>query len=233
MLEIKDLCVTKNGDSTALLKGVSLALKKGQTLALVGESGSGKTLTALSVMGLLPPFFKTSGQIIYQDKNLLELAEDEIRLLRGKDIAYTLQNEGSLNPTLKIRKQLIEKPRAISIEQAISLLEQVGLKKEVMNLYPHQLSGGMRQRVLLAIALSRSPKILIADEPTSGLDYAVANQILDLLDELKKQRDLGLLLITHDLEIAASRADTITVMKDGCVVGANDPYAIELFGARL
>jgi len=244
LLETKNLSLTHIDDSAnTFLKDVSLGLEENQTLALIGESGSGKTLTALAIMGLLPGIFRASGKINYKGKNLFDLDEKEMRLVRGREIAYTLQNQDALNPTLKIKAQLIEKPAPIDFEQAENLLSQVGLKSEVMNLYPHQLSGGMRQRVLLAIALSQSPKILIADEPTSGLDAAVIDQILDLLDELKEKNKLSLILITHDLSIADSRADRIAVMKDGCIVeqgksedifrNANHFYTKALLEARI
>lgn len=200
------------------VEDVSLSLEEGQTLALVGQSGSGKTLTALAVMGILPTGFKAEGTIFFNKKNLLKLTEEEKRLLRGSQISYTLQNIGALNPALKIKRQLIEKGSTLTRIGAAKLMQEVGLETDVLNLYPHQLSGGMRQRILIAIALAQNPKILIADEPTSGLDTTVASQILDLLDDLRAKKKLSMILITHDLGIAVNRADKIAVMLDGRIV---------------
>lgn len=220
ILKIQNLSIKiVQGDKPVpFINKVSFSLKEGQMLALVGQSGSGKTLTALAIMGLLPAGFKAYGQVILGEKDLLQLNEEARRLSRGSEIAYTMQNAGALNPALKIRKQLIEKVTPLSLSAAANLLKNVGLDKKVLNMYPHQLSGGMRQRVLLAIALAAKPKVLIADEPTSGLDTDTANQILDLIDRLRKDKKISTILISHDLAMVGSRADYIAVMKEGCIV---------------
>lgn len=231
LLSIKNLSIKDSANT--YIKNISFTLEEGQTLALVGSSGSGKTLTALAIMGLLPPNFKAEGEILYGRKNLLKLSEAERRLIRASEISYTLQNSGALNPALKIKRQLIESNSAIDYEGAIKLVKQVGLAAEVLNLYPHQLSGGMRQRILLAIALTSKPKILIADEPTSGLDTTIAAQILDLLDELKSKNKLSLILITHDMGIVFQHADKIAVMYQGRIVGQGHPYAKTLLESAV
>lgn len=225
-LSIKDSKVTYVDD-------VSLSLEEGQTLALVGQSGSGKTLTALAVLGLLPDYFTVGGKVIYDGKDLLKLSEEEVRLVRASEISYTLQNSGALNPALKIKKQLIENNWSIDYKGAVKLVNQVGLSPDVLNSYPHQLSGGMRQRVLLAIALTSKPKVLIADEPTSGLDTTIAAQILDLLDELKLKNKLSVILITHDMGIVFRRADKIAVMYQGRIVGQGHPYTKTLLESAI
>lgn len=220
LLEIKNLSINNinNDYSKSIVKNLNFEVDKGQTVALIGQSGSGKTLTALAIMGLLPAGFQATGQIIFNRKNLLHLKEVERRQFRGNEIAYTLQNFGSLNPCLNIKKQLVEPTLSLSLTEIESLLDQLGLGKKILKQYPHQLSGGMRQRVLLAIALAARPKILIADEPTNGLDTTIAQQILDLLDQQGKKNNLGLLLISHDLAIVAQVADFIVILKDGQII---------------
>lgn len=230
-LIIDNLSVTfpvKNGSFDAV-KGVSLTLAAKSVVALVGESGSGKSMTALSIMRLIPaPGLISSGSINFEGQNILELADEDLRDLRGRRISMIFQDPmTSLNPVLKIGDQLCEPlllhmgvSRQEAMDQAIALLGSVGIPSadERMRDYPHQLSGGMRQRVMIAMALACRPSILIADEPTTALDVTIQAQILELLDEQRKTRDLAILLITHDLGIVAERTDHVAVMYAGQIV---------------
>ncbi|MDD2581872.1 MAG: ABC transporter ATP-binding protein [Desulfuromonadaceae bacterium] len=211
------------------VRGVSLSIPKGSVLALVGESGSGKTMTALSIMRLVPPpGFISTGEIVFEEQNLLTLQEDALRDIRGRRISMVFQEPmTSLNPVLKIGDQLCEPlilhlkmSRRDARERGIELLTNVGIPSagDRMRDYPHQLSGGMRQRVMIAMALSCHPSLLIADEPTTALDVTIQAQILELLDDQRKSNGLSILLITHDLGIVAERADHTAVMYAGQVV---------------
>jgi oligopeptide/dipeptide ABC transporter ATP-binding protein len=206
------------------VQNISLKIKKGRTFALVGESGCGKSVTALSVMRLVPhPQGKIAGgKIIFEEKNLLELNEKQMRNVRGNKIAMIFQEPmTSLNPVYTVGNQIAE---AIKLHQdkagwqakedAVEMLQKVGIadSQRRINDYPHQMSGGMRQRVMIAMAISCQPKLLIADEPTTALDVTTQAQILDLLDELQQQEKMSILLITHDLGIVAERADDVAVM---------------------
>jgi len=231
LLEITDLITilpTQHG-SVHAVNGASLSLERGQTVALVGESGSGKSMTARSIMGLIPASGRIShGSIRLDGRELLELPEEELRLLRGNRIAMIFQEPmTSLNPVLRIGDQLMEPlllHRAMDTEtarqHAIELLHQVGIPSPELRIkdYPHQLSGGMRQRVMIAMALACSPDVLIADEPTTALDVTIQAQILELIDQLRQDKGLALLLITHDLGIVAERADRVHVMYAGRIV---------------
>lgn len=214
-INIKNLTINynNNGSTKEIISNVGFSVGQAQTAALIGPSGSGKTMTALAIMGLLPTGFMASGEIEFEKQDLLRLSESQMRLIRGSSIAYTLQNAGSLNPSLKIRSQIIEKKYGINTAGAERLLRQVGLDRKFLNYYPHQLSGGMRQRVLLAIALAAKPKLLIADEPTSGLDATIAAQIIALLKDIQRQNNMSLLLITHDLAIVDSIADKVVHLR--------------------
>jgi len=203
---------------------VSLKIKNSETFALVGESGCGKSVTALSIMRLVPhPQGKiVSGKITFEGQNLLELNENRMRSVRGNKIAMIFQEPmTSLNPVYTVGNQIAE---AVRLHQrktgrqaqkdAVEMLQKVGIQdsQRRVNDYPHQMSGGMRQRVMIAMAISCQPKLLIADEPTTALDVTTQAQILDLLDELQEKQKMGILLITHDLGIVAERADDVAVM---------------------
>lgn len=211
------------------IHSVSFDLKKGETLAIVGESGCGKTISTMSVLRLLPENSKiTSGEIIYNGQNLLKLSEKDMQKIRGKKIALIPQDPmTSLNPLYTIGNQLLE---IIELHQgvkgkeaeklAIEALEKVKIPdaKEKLHAYPHEFSGGMKQRVIIAMALACRAEIIIADEPTTALDVTVQAQIMDLLDEIKKKNNLSLILITHDLGIVSQYADKIAVMYAGHIV---------------
>lgn len=231
LLELNDLTVTLQiPDGTVYaVNTANLQLEPGQTVALVGESGSGKSMTARAIMGLLPPSgMVRSGSIRFAGNELTTLSEQERRALRGNRIAMIFQEPmTSLNPVLRIGDQVMEPlllHRGLDKQQArlqaIDLLRQVGVASPEQRIsdYPHQLSGGQRQRVMIAMALACDPEILIADEPTTALDVTIQAQILELIDQLRRDKGLALLLITHDLGIVAQRADQVHVMYAGRIV---------------
>ncbi|MFA5422639.1 MAG: ABC transporter ATP-binding protein [Phycisphaerae bacterium] len=206
------------------VQNVSFAIEKGKTFALVGESGCGKSVTALSIMRLIPepPGKIVSGKILLENRDLLKLSEKRMRRIRGNRIAMIFQEPmTSLNPVFTVGDQIAE---AITLHQkkdvqqawndAVEMLKKVGIGDAQRRAfeYPHQMSGGMRQRVMIAMAMSCEPELIIADEPTTALDVTIQAQILDLLDELQRQNNMGILLITHDLGIVAERADDVAVM---------------------
>lgn len=231
LLEVKDLRTqfpTRAGLVRAV-DGVSFHLERGELLGLVGESGCGKSITALSVMRLIaPPGQIVSGEIFFDGKDLLKLSDSEMRQMRGDDIGMIFQDPmTSLNPVYTIGEQIAEALRLhqkLSRKQAkqaaIEAMREVAIPDPARRVddYPHQLSGGMRQRVMIAMALACNPKLLIADEPTTALDVTIQAQILELLNELRKQRDLAVLLITHDLGVVAEVADRVAVMYTGRIV---------------
>ncbi|MEK6456114.1 ABC transporter ATP-binding protein [Caldifermentibacillus hisashii] len=232
LLEVKDLSVsfnTYNGEVQAV-RGVSFDLNEGETLAIVGESGSGKSVTSSTLMGLLPKPAGVikSGQILFQGEDLVKKSEKEMQKIRGKEISMVFQDPlSSLNPTMKIGNQIIEglvkhqgMGRAEAKKKAIELLEQVGIPHPEIrvNQYPHQFSGGMRQRVVIAIALACNPKILIADEPTTALDVTIQAQILELMKEIQRDTKTSIIFITHDLGVVANVADRVAVMYAGKIV---------------
>ena len=231
MLTIKDLKIgfqSPSGISPAL-KGVSLELGKGETLAIVGESGSGKSVTALAITRLLPtpPAVYEGGQILFDGKDLLKASDAELRRVRGGRIAYIFQEPStSLNPVYTIRSQIAEmirlhRPEATDIDaEIIHWLDAVGIVDPAtrINDYPHQLSGGMQQRVMIAMALSARPELLIADEPTTALDVTIQKQILDKLRDLQKDLGMAVLLITHNFAIIGGLARHVAVMYRGEVV---------------
>ena len=231
LLAISDLSVTfatERGHVQAL-DGVSLSLNAGETLAVVGESGSGKSVTALSILGLLGDSGRVShGSIEFGGEDLTEVSDQRLREIRGNQIAFIFQEPmSSLNPVLTIGTQVAEpiwlhhkKSWSEAFEQAGELLQRVAIPDAVKRLedYPHQFSGGMRQRVMIAMALACQPKLIIADEPTTALDVTVQAQILSLLKNLTKEANSSLILITHDLGVVARYADNVAVMYGGRVV---------------
>ena len=231
LLEVDDLHVsfaTSRGPLRAV-QGVSLSLDQGKTLGIVGESGSGKTVLSRAIMGLLPRASTTqTGSVRYNGEEILNAPNDELRKLWSTHIAMIFQDPmTSLNPVQKIGWQITE-PLKLHLglkkeeakETALSLLMQVGIPSPVerYQAYPFQLSGGMRQRVMIAIALACAPRLLMADEPTTGLDVTIQAQILDLLGQLQRDRNMAMILVTHDLGVVATRTDEIIVMYAGNVV---------------
>jgi peptide/nickel transport system ATP-binding protein len=230
LLRVKSLTVeywTRIGNLRAV-DDVSFSLKKAETLGIVGESGSGKSTLGLSLINLVPyPGKLTNGKIILNGREVLKLPKDELRNLRGTEICYIFQDPmTSLNPVKKIGAHFIElirthEPKVSeneAKERTRKLLRDVGIQHERMNDYPHQLSGGMRQRVMIALAIALNPSILVADEPTTALDVIVQAKILDLLNSLRKTYGMALILITHDLSIVLQRSDSIIVMYAGQIV---------------
>jgi peptide/nickel transport system ATP-binding protein len=225
------------GESNLVVRDISFQVERGETLALVGESGSGKSMTALSIARLLPPAARVSaGEIKLSGRDLMQISEREMRDVRGSKIAMIFQEPmNSLNPVLTIGDQIAEcvrrhqsVTRSAARQQSIELLAAVGLPAPQRNIdeYPHQLSGGMRQRVMIAIALAAQPDLLIADEPTTALDVTIQAQVLDLLKDLQSQFNMGLLFITHDLAVVKQTADQIAVMHQGELVehGTNEAF---------
>jgi oligopeptide transport system ATP-binding protein len=229
LLEVRDLHVhfPTYGGSVKALRGVNLDVKKGEALAIVGESGSGKSVTMQSVMRLTPGKI-VKGSIRFDGKEISQLSEKEMQRIRGWEIGMIFQDPmTSLNPTMTIGKQIMEgliKHQGMSVvearRRAVEMLGLVGIPRpeERLNQYPHEFSGGMRQRVMIAIALACNPKLLIADEPTTALDVTIQAQIMELLKELKKQFETSIVLITHDLGVVAGMADRVAVMYAGQIV---------------
>ena len=210
--------------------GISFKVEAGKTLGIVGESGCGKSVTALSLMGLIPkpPARIVEGSVMFQGRDLTKLSERELEDVRGKEMAMIFQDPmTSLNPTLKIKTQITEVldrhygyKKDEAVRRAVELLEEVQIPRaaERVNDYPHRFSGGMRQRVMIAIALACNPKLLLADEPTTALDVTVQAEILDLLEELRREHDMGMIIITHDMGVVAETADDVAVMYAGQIV---------------
>lgn len=254
MLSVRDLRVhfERAHELARAVNGVSFELERGETLALVGESGSGKTLTGLALLGLLPTGAQVvSGHADFEGVNVLAAGEEELRQLRGRRIAMIFQDPlSALNPYLAVGRQITEatelhlglskrEARANAVESLVS----VGITDAARRVddYPHQFSGGMRQRVMIAMALACNPELLIADEPTTALDVTVQAQILDLLAEIKERTGISVILITHDLGVVAGTADRVAVMYAGKIVeqapveqlfaAPRHPYTIGLFGS--
>lgn len=216
--------------TTQAVRGVDLTVNRGEIVGIVGESGCGKSVTSLSIMQLLhdTPGEIQDGEIYFNGENLLNLSEREMQKIRGKEMAMIFQDPmTSLNPTMKIGKQLtqgIELHLSYSPgkarHHAISMLKSIGIPRaeNIMEEYPHQLSGGMRQRVMIAMAMSCHPKLLIADEPTTALDVTIQAQILELMKDLQEEHDTAILMITHDLSVVAETCDRVVVMYAGTVV---------------
>ena len=232
ILDVRNLFVefdTEEGIVKAL-NGVSFSLKKGEILGIVGETGCGKSVTVYTVLKLLPmpPARIVSGEVIYKGKDLLKLDEEELRKIRGKEIAMIFQEPmTSLNPVFTVGKQLMDVillHRKVSREEAkeiaLKALEDVKMQDPelIMKKYPHELSGGMRQRVMIAMALSCNPEILIADEPTTALDVTIQAQILAIIKEMQSKHDMSVIFITHDLGVVAQLCDRVVVMYAGTVV---------------
>src|SRR4051812_22603590 len=231
LLEVRDLAVSFVTDEGVVqaVDGVSFELSAGEVLAVVGESGSGKSVTAMTLMGLTrSPNARFSGSATYKGTELVTATDEQMRRIRGEEIAMIFQDPmTSLNPVHKIGDQIIEQiqehtgmPTAQARELAIQLLERVGIPRarERVDAYPFEFSGGMRQRVMIAMALSCNPSILIADEPTTALDVTIQAQILERIRELREATDAAVLLVTHDLGVVAEIADRIAVMYAGRVV---------------
>lgn len=250
LLDIKDLCVsfeTEEGVVRAV-DGVSIHVEQGETLGLVGESGCGKSVTCHSILGLHPPNARVSGTILFEGVDLLSLDTERLDAIRGQDITMIFQDPmGALNPVHTIGAQLAESlwlhqqmDQASAWAEALRLLEMVEISEAEQRLreYPHQLSGGMSQRVMIAMALSCRPKLLIADEPTTALDMTIQAQILALLQDLQRTYDMSIIIITHDLGVVAEMADRVVIMYSGRIAeeaGVGDifhrpahPYTIGL-----
>ncbi|MEU9719209.1 ABC transporter ATP-binding protein [Streptomyces sp. NPDC047976] len=234
LLEVRDLhveFVTRDGVAKAV-NGVNYSVDEGETLAVLGESGSGKSVTAQAVMGILdvPPGRIAGGEILFKGRDLLKAKEEERRRIRGAEMAMIFQDAlSSLNPVLSVGAQLGEMfevhrgmSRKESRARAVELMDRVKIPaaKQRVGDYPHQFSGGMRQRIMIAMALALEPSLIIADEPTTALDVTVQAQVMDLLAELQRELNMGLILITHDLGVVADVADKIAVMYAGRIVEA-------------
>ncbi|CAK4073810.1 Oligopeptide transport ATP-binding protein OppD [Vibrio sp. 16] len=242
ILQVRDLEVEFDTDDGAIkiIKGVSFDVKAGETLGLVGESGSGKSVTSMSIMGLLPkPYGKvTAGQVLYRGENLTCVPDTEMYKMRGNRISIIFQDPmTALNPVQTIGKQLVEvldlhhgqMTKQEKVDYAVGLLDKVRipLPEQRFNEYPHNLSGGMRQRVVIAMALACKPDILICDEPTTALDVTVQASILELMRELQKETGMAMIFITHDLGVVAEICDQVAVMYDGRIVETAEIF--ELF----
>ena len=254
LLEVKNLCVNFGtyGGEVKAVRGVTFDLHKGETLAIVGESGSGKSVACKTIMRILSSNgYIKDGQILFDCKDLTKISEKDMEKVRGKDIAMIFQDPmTSLNPTMTIGKQIMEpiiKHQGFSKEdarkRAIELIELVGISdaEKRFKQYPHQFSGGMRQRIVIAISLACNPKVLIADEPTTALDVTIQAQILELIKDLQEKTGVAVIFITHDLGVVANMADRVAVMYAGKIIeyGTSDdifydpkhPYTWGLLGS--
>lgn len=249
LLQIKNLKINYKSESRLLevVRGVDLNIDKGECLGLIGESGCGKTTVGLSITKLIPERRGiTSGEILFEDKDILKLNPEELRGIRGKKISYVFQEPfSSLNPVFTIYEQIketLEEKYNIDIHVA-EILKSVGLEKIIgrKNMYPHELSGGMQQRVMIGMAIASNPSLVVLDEPTTALDVTIQRQILNLILELKNKMNLSILFISHDLRIVFSIADKISIMYAGKIVeyGPKEkiisspahPYTIGLIGS--
>lgn len=241
LLEVKNLKTFFNTEGGILkaVNDVSFKVRKGETVCIVGESGCGKSITAMSIMGLVTKdnSINEGGEIVFEGRDLLKESENEMRSIRGKEIAMIFQEPmSSLNPVFTIGFQVTE-PLILheglnnkeARQKGIELLNQVGIPRveKIMDSYPHELSGGMRQRVMIAMALACNPKVLIADEPTTALDVTIQAQILDLMRNIKEKFNTSILLITHDLGVVAEMADYVVVMYAGKVI--EEAPVLEIF----
>lgn len=228
LLDVKNLGVQFHTDDGIVraVDGVSFNLKEGEVLGIVGESGSGKSVTNMALMGLLPTTARiTSGEVLFHNRDLLKLSEKRMRAIRGKDISMIFQDPfTSLNPYLKISTQLMEVlethsklTKAQARRRCLEILEQLGVPEPEIRFdsYPHQLSGGLKQRIMIAMSLLLEPKLLIADEPTTALDVTIQAQILELLKDVNKKHGTAIILITHDMGVVAGLCDKVLVMYGG------------------
>ena len=252
-LEVKDLVVEYMSDGQVVhaVNGVSLHLERGKTLGLVGETGAGKTTTALSILNLVPspPGVIKSGSIVLDGEDVLQMSEKELEQMRGNDVAMIFQDPmTALNPVITVGEQIAESimlhehvSQKEAMERAKEMLKLVGIAESRAYEYPHQFSGGMKQRVVIAIALTCQPNLLIADEPTTALDVTIQAQVLDLMQDLIRRNHMSMLLITHDLGVVAEVCNDVAVMYAGRIVeiGSTDevfnatahPYTEGLFGS--
>ena len=255
LLEVKNLSIHYTVDKSVVkaVNDISFTIKKGEALGLVGETGAGKTTTALGVMRLVPnpPGKVVSGEVYYNGENLFKKSEAEMRKIRGGEISMIFQNPmTALNPVLTVGEQIAEVirlhsdkklSRAEALIKATEMMEMVNIEGRRHSEFPHQFSGGMRQRIVIAIALACNPHLLLADEPTTALDVTIQEQVLDLIENLRKKLGTSLLLITHDLGVVAEVCDRVAVVYAGDIVESgsleqiyNDtrhPYTIGLFGS--
>ena len=251
ILEVSDLQIryVTDEETVRAVNGVSFTLERGESIGLVGETGAGKTTTALGIMGLVPdpPGEIVGGSILFEDQDLLKLPEKQMREIRGGKISMIFQDPmTSLNPVMTVGAQIAEVvllhnkiSKAEARERAMEMLEQVGIPGSRCDDYPHQFSGGMKQRVMIAIALACSPELLIADEPTTALDVTIQAQVLELMRNLKKEYNTSLVLITHDLGVVAKICDKVAVVYAGEIIESGTlkdiytdkrhPYTIGLF----
>ena len=252
LLDIRNLTIhfqTEDGDVRAV-NGISLSVDTGKTLGLVGETGAGKTTTALGVLRLVPePGKILSGSILYKDRNILEMSEKEVQDLRGNEISMIFQDPmTALNPVMTVGDQIAEVilrhqdcSKAEAQQRMLAMLDKVGISTDRAGDYPHQFSGGMKQRIVIAIALACNPKLLLADEPTTALDVTIQAQVMRMVNELKREFGTSMVLITHDLGIVAESCDAVAIMYAGEIVEygsledifdrPSHPYTIGLFGS--
>jgi peptide/nickel transport system ATP-binding protein len=253
LLNIKGMTIQYITRENAIhaVNDVSLSIEEGKTIGLVGETGAGKTTTALGIMGLIPnpPGKVISGEILFDGKDLLKASEHEMHKIRGAKISMIFQDPmTALNPILRIGDQISEViyvhgncSKIEAARRSLKVLETVGIRAERSTEYPHQFSGGMKQRVVIAMALACNPKLLIADEPTTALDVTIQAQVLEMMNDLKKQSGTSMLLITHDLGIVAETCDEVAIMYAGEIIesgtlehifhNVKHPYTIGLFGS--
>ncbi|MGI6075846.1 MAG: ABC transporter ATP-binding protein [Pyramidobacter sp.] len=254
LLEVKNLHIHYATDEGVVkaLNGASIAIDEGKTLGLVGETGAGKTTLARGILRLVPnpPGKIIGGEVLFDGRDLLKISEEEMRTVRGRDISMIFQDPmTSLNPVLTVGDQILEvivtHNRTLSHDEAKrkaeEMLEMVGIPRKRYGAYPHQFSGGMKQRVVIAIALACKPRLLIADEPTTALDVTIQAQILEMIHQLKKQNNTSMLLITHDLGVVAQNCDDVAIVYTGEIVEVGNikdvyheklhPYTQGLFGS--
>lgn len=253
LLEIKNLTIKyiTEDETVDAVNGINISLSEGETLGLVGETGAGKTTTALGIMRLIPnpPGKIVSGEIFFEGKDLLKASEEDMRLIRGSQISMIFQDPmTSLNPVMTVGEQIAEVieihekvTRQEAMKKAGEMLELVGIPAARVNDYPHQFSGGMKQRVVIAISLACSPKFLIADEPTTALDVTIQAQVLELMNNLKEKYKTAMMLITHDLGVVAQVCDKVAIMYAGDIIEIGTledlfetpkhPYTHGLFGS--
>lgn len=251
-LDVRDLTVqyTSMGSVIHAVNGITFQLKKGETLALVGETGAGKTSIAKAILRILPDVSaKAKGTVIFNGQDLMQLKEKEMQKIRGHKISMIFQDPmTALNPTMRVGKQIsevISAHRSISTEEAVAegkkMLEMVGIPAERYYEFPHQFSGGMKQRVVIAIALACNPELLLADEPTTALDVTIQAQVLELINDLKERLNTSMILITHDLGVVNETCDNVAVVYAGRIIESGSkydvfkhpshPYTNGLFGA--